>query len=116
MTEIQKMALEQQRKEDENSNNFEEKEEILNKNSGATYYRKNPWKLDGILVYHKEGIYYPAGDEDDTYPLFGWLKQDRMKELINSYAEFIDDTPQWLRNKMEKKFNRNKSGNNNTYK
>jgi len=101
MSEIQKMAMEK-------DNN---KSETVDNNSGAHFYNKNPWKLDGILVYHNEGIYYPAGEQDETYPLFGWLKQDRMKELINSYAEFIDDTPQWVKNKMERRF-KNKSGNN----
>lgn len=95
MSEIQKMAhaLKQ-----ENNDNIRRQE------TSAEYYHKNPWKLDGILVYHKEGIYYPAGDAGETYPLFGWLKQDRMKELLNSYAEFIDDTPLEVRQKMERRF------------
>ena len=46
---------------------------------------------------HKEGLYYPSGVEEETYPLFGWLKQERMRELINSYAEFIYEEPQWAR-------------------
>lgn len=58
---------------------------------GSEFYFKNSWKLDGILVYHKEGMYYPSGPDEETYPLFGWLKQERMLELLNSYAEFNFD-------------------------
>lgn len=52
------------------------------------YYNLVSWNLDGILVYHKEGLYYPCGPEQETYPLFGWLKKERMQELLGFECNF----------------------------
>lgn len=58
--------------------------------SAKARYDTCDFDLDGILCYHKHGVYYPSGIEEETYPLYGWTKQDKMQSILGVHCEFVN--------------------------
>jgi len=64
----------------------------LESSEAKDYYKFCPFNIDGILCYHKDGLYYPSGPEQETYPLYGWTKPDKMEEILGFHCDFHTDT------------------------
>ena len=60
----------------------------FNDSSAVEFYKQVEYDLDGLLLYHREGMYYCSGVENDTFALFGWIKHDKMAEIVGQTCEF----------------------------
>lgn len=58
--------------------------------SAKQFYDKCDFDVDGILCYHKNGVYYPSGQEEDTYALYGWTTKDKMKDVLGVECNFLN--------------------------
>ena len=59
-----------------------------NVEEATDFYENVDFDVDGVLCYHKDGCYYPSGEEEETYPLYGWTVKDKMLEILGLECKF----------------------------